>query len=161
LGAGRTLHLQVSGKGGVPTSGVGAVVLNVTVTGPTAQSFLTVWPSLTNRPTASSLNFAAGFTGANSVTVPLGTNGQVDIFNCVGHGAGDAGGPGFHPPHDGAIPRRWTHGWPVPADRCEPLHRHPGRPDRPRGQPPRAVVGAHHPSHAARLPGLLDQHAPP
>jgi hypothetical protein len=84
LGPQGTLHLQVAGRGGVPATGVSAVVLNVTVTGPTAASHLTVYPTGVTRPTASSLNFAAGWTGANSVTVSLGTGGQVDIFNNSG-----------------------------------------------------------------------------
>src|SRR5579885_2404333 len=45
LGPGATLNLQVAGRGGVPTTGVSAVVLNVAVTGPTAPSYLTVFPT--------------------------------------------------------------------------------------------------------------------
>jgi hypothetical protein len=82
LGQG-TVTLQVSGRGGVPASGVGAVVLNVTVTKPTATSFLSVFPSGTSA-IASNLNFVAGWTGANSVTVGLSSAGKVDIFNAFG-----------------------------------------------------------------------------
>ncbi len=39
VGAGASLSLQVTGTNGVPASGVTAVVLNVTVTGPTANSY--------------------------------------------------------------------------------------------------------------------------
>ncbi|MET7399629.1 choice-of-anchor D domain-containing protein [Dactylosporangium sp. NPDC005572] len=85
LGGGRTLHLQVTGRGYVPLSTVSAVVLNVTVTGPTSAGYLTLYPTGVGRPTASSLNFPAGWTGANSVTVPVGANGQVDIFNAAGN----------------------------------------------------------------------------
>ena len=42
LGAGGTLNVQVAGHGGVPATGVSAVVLNTTVTSTTAPSFLTV-----------------------------------------------------------------------------------------------------------------------
>ena len=38
-----TLHLQVTGRGGVPSTGVSAVVLNVTVTNTQASGFITVW----------------------------------------------------------------------------------------------------------------------
>jgi hypothetical protein len=82
--AGQTVRLQVAGRGGIPTSGVSAVVLNVTVTAPTAAGYVTVYPTGVPRPTASSLNFAPGWTGANSVTVALGTNGQIDLFNNIG-----------------------------------------------------------------------------
>ena len=85
LGGGRTIHLQVTGRGGVPSSKVSAVVLNMTVTGPTSAGYLTVYPSGIARPTASNLNFPAGWTGANSVTVPVGANGQVDIYNAAGN----------------------------------------------------------------------------
>lgn len=84
IGPGGVLHLQVGGRGGVPTSGASAVVLNVTVTGPTTAGYLTVYPSGTTRPTASSLNFPAKWTGSNMVTVQLGTGGQVDIYNLSG-----------------------------------------------------------------------------
>ena len=69
----------------VPSSKVSAVVLNVTVTGPTSAGYLTVYPTGVTRPTASNLNFSAGWTGANAVTVPVGANGQVDIFNAAGN----------------------------------------------------------------------------
>ena len=35
----------VAGRGGVPATGVGAVALNVTATNPTANGYLTVWPT--------------------------------------------------------------------------------------------------------------------
>jgi hypothetical protein len=84
LGAIATISLQVTGRGGVPASGVSAVVLNVTTTGATAASYLTVYPSGVAKPTASSLNYVAGWTGANSVTVAVGTGGKVDIYNNSG-----------------------------------------------------------------------------
>ncbi|WP_345632380.1 hypothetical protein [Rugosimonospora acidiphila] len=65
-------------------TGVAAVVLNVTVVSPTVASYLTVWPTGGARPTVSNIDFAAGWTGANSTTVPLGSGGQVDIYNLTG-----------------------------------------------------------------------------
>ena len=50
----------MTGRGGLPATGVGAVVLNVTATGPTAQGYLTVYPTGGTRPTASNLNFMPG-----------------------------------------------------------------------------------------------------
>ncbi|WP_308195496.1 S8 family peptidase [Dactylosporangium sp. AC04546] len=84
IGPAGTLHLQVTGRGGIPASGVTAVVLNVTATNPTTAGYLTVYPTGVTRPTASNLNFPAGWTGANAVTVPVGTGGKVDIFNAGG-----------------------------------------------------------------------------
>ncbi len=85
LGAGGTLQLQVTGRGLVPASGVSAVVLNVTATEPTAASYLTVYPAGVARPTASNLNFTPGWTGANFVTIAVGTGGIVDIYNNAGN----------------------------------------------------------------------------
>jgi hypothetical protein len=85
LGGGKTLQLQVGGRGGVPSTNVSTVVLNLTVTGPTSAGFLTVYPTGVTRPTVSNLNFTSGWTGANAVTVPLGTDGKIDIYNPAGN----------------------------------------------------------------------------
>ncbi|SCE71464.1 hypothetical protein GA0074695_0520 [Micromonospora viridifaciens] len=81
IGPGGEVDLQVGGRAGVPATGVSAVVLNVTVTQPTADSFVTVYPSGEARPTASSVNFAKGWLGSNNVTVKLSGNGKVKIYN--------------------------------------------------------------------------------
>ena len=78
---GGTIGLQVTGRGGVPASGVAAVVLNTTVTDTGAPGFITVYPSDATRPVASNLNFVAGQTVANLVTVKVGANGKVKLFN--------------------------------------------------------------------------------
>src|SRR5215470_11412390 len=71
----------VAGRGGVPASGVGAVALNVTVTGAKLGGYLTVWPDRVVRPNASVLNFVAGQTVANSAMVLLPDNGVLDVYN--------------------------------------------------------------------------------
>jgi DNA-binding beta-propeller fold protein YncE len=83
VGPGGTISLQVTGVDGVPASGVTAVVLNVTATDPTASSYVTVYPDAETRPTASNLNFTAGETIANLVTVPV-VDGLVDFYNDAG-----------------------------------------------------------------------------
>jgi hypothetical protein len=82
---GGTLDLIVTGRGGVPLSGVSAVVLNVTVTGPTASGYLTAWPTGSTRPFASNLNFVAYQTVPNLVIVKVGNSGAVSLFNSAGH----------------------------------------------------------------------------
>ena len=85
IGAAKFVDLQVTGRGGVPASGVGAVALNVTVTGPTSQGYVTLYPTTgATPPTVSSVNFNAGWTGANLVTATLGTGGKVRVFNAAG-----------------------------------------------------------------------------
>ncbi|MGB2567849.1 hypothetical protein ACPFP2_05260 [Micromonospora citrea] len=136
IGPGGEVDLQVTDRADVPAQGVGAVVLNVTVTGPTADGFVTVYPSGEARPTASSVNFAKGWLGSNNVTVKVGANGRVKVYNrngsthvvvdVVGYyggtGAGqdrfDSPGSHFHPvaptrlvdtrTTDGAVPAGGT-----------------------------------------------------
>jgi hypothetical protein len=83
LAGGATLDLLVT-AGGVPSSGVSGVVLNVTVTNTSAAGYLTVYPTGAPRPTASNLNWAAGWTVPNRVFVPVGTAGKVTFFNFTG-----------------------------------------------------------------------------
>ena len=84
LGENRSFGVQVTGRGGVDPSGVSAVVMNVTVTEPTAPSYLTVWPADEDLPTVSNLNYVAGQTVPNLVTVAVGENGRVQAFNRFG-----------------------------------------------------------------------------
>jgi hypothetical protein len=84
VGPGRTVALQATDRGGVPATGVSAVVMNVTVTQPTASSVLTVWPSGEPQPNASNLNYVAGQTVPNLVVVKVGTGGKVDLRNFSG-----------------------------------------------------------------------------
>jgi ABC-type phosphate transport system substrate-binding protein len=83
--SGGSVSFDVAGKGGVPTIGAaGAVVLNVTVTSPTVGGFVTAYPTGATKPNASNLNFNAGQTIPNHVTVKLGTGGKVTLFNGSG-----------------------------------------------------------------------------
>jgi hypothetical protein len=84
LGTAGASSVQVTGEGGVPATGVGAVVANVTATNTTAASYLTVWPDGTTRPNASDLNWVAGETVPNLVVAELGSDGAVDIYNYSG-----------------------------------------------------------------------------
>ncbi|MET9953589.1 FlgD immunoglobulin-like domain containing protein [Streptomyces sp. NPDC006339] len=83
VGAGKTVTLKVTGSGGVPATGVTAVVLNVTAVNPTTAGFISVYPSGTNRTSASNLNFTAGRTVPNSVVVPV-VDGKIHFYNSGG-----------------------------------------------------------------------------
>ncbi|OLZ67963.1 hypothetical protein AVW11_13455 [Streptomyces amritsarensis] len=76
-----TFGLQVAGNGAVPASGVTAVALNVTVTAPRGAGHLTVFPTGQSAPDTSNVNFKAGQTIANSVIVPVGPDGRINIRN--------------------------------------------------------------------------------
>jgi hypothetical protein len=84
LGASAVLDVQVAGQGGVPASGVSAVVTNVVVTGPTAASFLTVFPTGESLPLASNLNFRSSQTVPNLVVAKQGAGGRLSIYNAAG-----------------------------------------------------------------------------
>jgi hypothetical protein len=75
-----TTTLHVAGTGGVPALGAQAVTLNVTVDQPETGGFVTVYPCGQNVPTASNLNYAAGQTIANLVSVKLGQDGNVCFY---------------------------------------------------------------------------------
>jgi hypothetical protein len=83
---GTSRDISVGGLVGVPSI-ADAVVLNATVTGTSASSYLTIWPAGQSRPITSSLNWPAGVTIPNSVTVRVGTAGKISIFN--GYGSAD------------------------------------------------------------------------
>lgn len=72
-----TVTLSVPSEAGVAATSMTAVVMNVTVTSPTKSGVLTVDPVT---GTTSNLNFSAGETIANLVTVPV-TRGQVSFHN--------------------------------------------------------------------------------
>ena len=79
VAAGSITEVQVAGRGGVPAGAV-AAVLNVTVVGPVADAFATVFPCGQSVPTASNVNYRAGVDIANSVVVQLGPGGKACIY---------------------------------------------------------------------------------
>ena len=80
LGQAQTRALPMVGTAGIPPTAT-AVALNVTATEPNSASFVTVWPSGTPRPTASSLNMVPGQTVANMVVTGIGADGSVSLYN--------------------------------------------------------------------------------
>ena len=84
VGPGATVSVPVAGRGGVPATGVSAVAINLAVTEPTANGYLTVFPTGTTQPLASSINFGPGQTISNMVVAKLGADGTVSIFNSAG-----------------------------------------------------------------------------
>ncbi len=79
-----TLRVDIAGRGGVPTAGVLAVVMNATVVDPSSGGYVSISPSGAGRPEVSSLNFSKGQTLANAVTVSLGDEGSIDVYNRFG-----------------------------------------------------------------------------
>ncbi|MGW5425557.1 FlgD immunoglobulin-like domain containing protein [Streptomyces sp. NPDC003943] len=83
VAGGKTVTLQIAGRGGVPATGVTAVTMNVTATRPTATTYVSAYPYGTTRPATSNLNLVAGQTAANLVTVPV-KDGKVVLYNNSG-----------------------------------------------------------------------------
>ncbi|MEY9965606.1 hypothetical protein ABIA33_003652 [Streptacidiphilus sp. MAP12-16] len=85
VGPGGIVRVQVAGIGGIPTTGVAAVTMNVTDTHASASSYVTAYADGSPVPNASNLNFRAGQTNPNLVTVPVSSDGYVDLRNANGH----------------------------------------------------------------------------
>ena len=86
--------LQVTGVAGIPTSGVSAVLLNVTAITPPTEGFITVGPrpagvgdvfndqfTYKGWPTASNLNTQPGQTVPNLVLARVGAGGKIRLYN--------------------------------------------------------------------------------
>lgn len=84
LGPNQSMAVSIAGNGPIPNSGVVAVVVNATVTGSSAASYLTAWPDGDQRPLASDLNFTGGATIPNMVVVKVGSDGKIDLYNAAG-----------------------------------------------------------------------------
>ena len=84
IGAGKTRSVKVLGVGGVPSSGVVDVALNVTTIGSTASSSLSVFPHGGPRPASPQLSWTKGLRVNTLVWVKVGSNGTVDLTNAGG-----------------------------------------------------------------------------
>ncbi|WP_051139788.1 BspA family leucine-rich repeat surface protein [Aestuariimicrobium kwangyangense] len=76
-----TIHVQLAGRGGIPADGVGAVVVNLTVTNSSRPGHITAYQDGTPQPSSSNLNFPAGDTRANLAVVTLGADGKIALTN--------------------------------------------------------------------------------
>ncbi|MDA8379937.1 MAG: IPT/TIG domain-containing protein [Actinomycetota bacterium] len=73
------LTIEATGFPGVPTSGVAAVALSVTVADSAGPGWITVYPAASPRPVASALNVARGAAATNGVVVPVAASGAITI----------------------------------------------------------------------------------
>jgi hypothetical protein len=85
LGAKQTENVTVTGTGNVPSTGVSAVVLNLTAIGPSVGGYLTAYPAGTTKALVSTANFVVHQTVPNRVIVKVGTGGQISIYNNSGN----------------------------------------------------------------------------
>jgi hypothetical protein len=70
----------------IPSTGVTAVAIAISVTGQSGAGYITVYPHGESRPDASTVNFASTGTISNNAVVPLGPDGRIAYYN---YGAAD------------------------------------------------------------------------
>jgi len=85
LGSGAPRNFAIKGNCGVPTTAK-AVSINVTITNPSAVSWLTLWPSGTSQPVVSTINFTQNDGAlANGAIVGLSAAAaDLSVSNAVG-----------------------------------------------------------------------------
>ncbi|WP_423184124.1 S8 family serine peptidase [Arthrobacter sp. NyZ413] len=81
---GQTIRVRVTGSGGIPSSGVSAVAMNITVANPTSNGFITAYAGGTPRPGTSNLNFSPGQIVPNFAITPVAPDGTVAFTNTSG-----------------------------------------------------------------------------
>ena len=82
IGDGTTLRVPVTGRAGLPTTGISAVSINITAattTAPDTGGYITAHPCGTTPPNVSTLNFTTGQTIANAAIVPVAPDGTICI----------------------------------------------------------------------------------
>ncbi len=87
IGEGETHPFQVTGTNGDCTlpADATAVAVNLTGVGPTADTFLTIFPSGVDLPNVSAVNMTAGQPPTpNKLDVQLSAGGSVDVYNAFG-----------------------------------------------------------------------------
>jgi hypothetical protein len=85
LWPGQRNDLVVGGRGGVPSTGVSAVVANLTSTDAVVPGYITAWPAVTKRPVASNLNTPGGRgTVASLAFVAIGSTKAFSLFSQSG-----------------------------------------------------------------------------
>ncbi len=78
--AGSTITVPLLGLGGVPISGVSAVILNVIAWAPTTTGALTVYPAGGQRPASVAVSYDASSTVRTTVVAKVGAKGSVQVY---------------------------------------------------------------------------------
>lgn len=123
IDAGGVARVQIAGRYGVP-AGATAVSFTLTAVEPAGWGYVTAYPCDVERPNASNLNYTAGSTTANLVTVKLAADGSLCLSTyAASHLLVDLTGvywPGGDAGFRGVQPERWVDtrvadGGPLPA----------------------------------------------
>ena len=81
---GEVVKVKVTGVAGIPTTGVGAVVVNLGAVAAKSYGWLVAYPSGQAKPATSTLNYRAGWTGSATATVPVGSDGTITVIGLFG-----------------------------------------------------------------------------
>ncbi|MDQ0242438.1 colicin E5-related ribonuclease [Arthrobacter bambusae] len=81
VGPGQTIKVKVTGQGGIPATAVSAVAMNITVTNPSSNGFITAYAGDSTRPGTSNLNYGPGQTVAAFAVTPVGADGTIAFTN--------------------------------------------------------------------------------
>ncbi|WP_158633117.1 hypothetical protein [Amycolatopsis sp. WAC 01376] len=100
IGPNATTRLSLTGQ--VPATAT-AVTFSVTLSQPTVATYLTASPAATPRPTMSSVAAYPGGTGSNLITVKIGANRSIDLYNLAGTVRVEANVVGFYASDYGAL----------------------------------------------------------
>jgi hypothetical protein len=84
VGPDSTITVQIAGVGGVPLDATG-VILTLTAADATADTYVTATPTGSPRSTTSVLNPGVSKAIANTITIGLGEDGKIDLYNKFGH----------------------------------------------------------------------------
>ncbi|MGH7687479.1 MAG: LamG-like jellyroll fold domain-containing protein [Candidatus Dormibacteria bacterium] len=102
--AGETRTVHVTGQAGIPSGGVQAAVIDLTVLpNNTAPGYFIVWPTGTNMPLVSFDLYGNGIGVTERIVVPVGADGQIKVFNS-GPGVADIVMDAFAYTTDGSSP---------------------------------------------------------
>jgi lysophospholipase L1-like esterase len=82
-GAKNDLRIDVSGRAGVPATGVSAVVIGLTATGAADAGWLQVGPAPLSIGAFSNINVGTGQTRANLAVVPLDSSGGIELYTAM------------------------------------------------------------------------------
>ncbi|HEX6521418.1 MAG TPA: PKD domain-containing protein [Streptosporangiaceae bacterium] len=81
IGARSSVKLRIGGRDGLPASGTSAAAVDLTAGGASRSGTIVGWADGTARPVATSISYDAGSTAADAALIPVGSDGEIDLFN--------------------------------------------------------------------------------
>ncbi len=81
LASGSTTTMHVAGRGGLPESGLTAIVINLTAVNVAGPGYITVWSGTGAVPLSADINTTSGLTINNLAICPVSASGDIAIYN--------------------------------------------------------------------------------